>query len=212
MSELMGVIAFILKGATVSLELFAITAVFSIPLGIITAFGKISKNKILKSILSLYTWIFRGTPLLIQVFFTYFGLPALGISLDALTAASIAFVLNYGAYFAEIFRGGIISVEPGQFEAAKALGMKYWQTMLRIIIPQAFRNALPSVCNEAVILIKDTSLIAVIGVGDLLRNSKEIVTKHFVIYPFLIAGIAYLLITTVILLVFRQIEKKYSVY
>lgn len=212
MSELMGVIAFILKGAIVSLELFAITAVFSIPLGILTAFGKISKNTILKAILSLYTWIFRGTPLLIQVFFTYFGLPALGISLNALTAASIAFILNYGAYFTEIFRGGILSVEPGQFEAAKALGMNYWQAMIRIVIPQAFRNALPSVCNESVILIKDTSLIAVIGVGDLLRASKEIVTKHFVIYPFLIAGVTYLLITTVILLVFRELEKKYSVY
>jgi len=212
MSELIGAIAFILKGSVISLELFAITAVFSIPLGIIVAFGKISKNRILNMILSIYTWVFRGTPLLIQVFFAYFALPALGISLNALTAASIAFVLNYGAYFAEIFRGGIISIEPGQFEAAKALGMNYWQAMIRIIIPQAFRNTLPSVCNEAVILIKDTSLIAVIGVGDLLRNSKEIVTKHFVIYPFLMAGITYLLITTVILLVFRKIEKKYSVY
>ncbi|MBP1743966.1 MAG: transporter permease [Firmicutes bacterium] len=204
--------SFILKGCTVSLELFAITAVLSMPLGILAALGKMSKNKILFGMLSFYTWIFRGSPLLIQVFFVYFGLPVLGISLNALTAASIAFVLNYGAYLAEIFRGGLLSVEAGQMEAARALGMSYWQAMRRIVIPQAARNAVPAVSNEGVILVKDTSLIAVIGVADILRNANELVSTEFVVYPFLIAGLVYLVLSTVVLAGFDRLEKKYSVY
>lgn len=212
MSEFIEATSFILKGCTVSLELFAITAVLSIPLGIMTALGKMSKNRILFVILSFYTWIFRGSPLLIQVFFIYFGLPVLGITMNALTAGSIAFVLNYGAYLAEIFRGGILSVDTGQMEASRALGMSYWQAMLRVVIPQAVKNSLPAVSNEAVMLIKDTSLMAVIGVADLLRNAKELVSTEFVIYPFLIAGIVYLALSTVLIAGFDRLEKKYSIY
>jgi len=212
MSEFMEATLFILKGCGVSLELFAITAVLSMPLGILAALGKMSKNKILFGILSFYTWIFRGSPLLIQVFFIYFGLPAIGISLNAITSASIAFVLNYGAYLAEIFRGGLLSVDSGQMEASRALGMSYWQAMLRIIIPQAARNSIPAVSNEAVILVKDTSLISIIGVADLLRNAKELVSTQFVVYPFIIAGIIYLVLSTIVLAGFNRMEKKYSVY
>lgn len=204
--------SYILKGCGVSLWLFAVTALLSTPLGIVTALGKMKKNKILKGVLSFYTWVFRGSPLLIQVFFIYFGLPVVGITLDAMTAAAIAFVLNYGAYLAEIFRGGLLAVEAGQMEAAKALGMSYWQAMLRIVIPQAIRNSIPSVSNEAVILIKDTSLIAIIGVADLLRNAKEFSMTNFVIYPFLIAGLVYLILSSVIIFGFNRIEKKYSAY
>lgn len=212
MSSVTQVIGFILKGGIVSLELFAITAVLSVPLGILVALGKISKNKILSSLLSLYTWAFRGSPLILQLFFIYFGLPALNIRLDALTAASLAFVLNYAAYLAEIFRAGIQSVDFGQLEASKALGMSYRQSMQRIIIPQAFRNVLPPICSESINLIKDTSLIAIIGVGDLLRASKEVVTHNFTIYPFFIAGLAYLVISTLLVLFFNKLEKRYSIY
>jgi polar amino acid transport system permease protein len=212
MSDLMNAIGYILNGSIVSLELFTITAVFSIPLGIMIALGKISRNKILSSVLSFYTWIFRGTPLLLQLFFIYFGLPALNISLDPMTAASLAFTMNYAAYLAEIFRAGIISVDSGQSEAANALGMGYGQSMLKIIIPQAFRNVLPPICSESINLIKDTSLIAVIGEGELLRNAKEIVTNNFTVYPFFIAGLAYLAISSVLVIVFKQLEKKYSIY
>jgi polar amino acid transport system permease protein len=212
MSEFMEATAFILKGCGVSLELFAITAVLSLPLGILAALGKMSKNKILTGILSFYTWVFRGSPLLIQVFFVYFGLPTIGITLDAMTAASIAFVLNYGAYLAEIFRGGLLSVESGQMEASRALGMSYWQAMLRIVIPQAARNSIPSVSNEAVILIKDTSLIAIIGIADILRNAKEFSMTNFVFYPFLISGLVYLILSTCIIAAFNRMEKKYSIY
>ncbi|MGE5627306.1 MAG: amino acid ABC transporter permease [Solirubrobacterales bacterium] len=212
MSSVIDVIGFILKGGIVSLELFAITAVLSVPVGILVALGKISKNKILSSLLGLYTWAFRGSPLILQLFFIYFGLPALNIRLEAMTAASLAFVLNYAAYLAEIFRAGIQSVDFGQLEASKALGMSYRQSMQRIIIPQAFRNVLPPICSESINLIKDTSLIAIIGVGDLLRASKEVVTHNFTIYPFLIAGMAYLVISTLLVLFFNRIEKRYSVY
>ncbi len=212
MSSLVDVTGFILKGGIVSIELFAITAVLSVPLGMLVAMGKISKNKILNSVLGFYTWSFRGTPLLLQLFFIYFGLPAFNIRLDSMVAASLAFVLNYAAYLAEIFRSGILSVDPGQMEAAKALGMTYNQAMLRIIAPQAFKNVVPSVCSESVILIKDTALVAVIGVGDLLRAAKEVVMNDFTIYPFFIAGLVYLILSTLLVMVFNKIEKRYSAY
>lgn len=212
MANLIDVTGFILKGSIVSLELFAIVAIFSIPLGMFVAIGKISNIKPLKSILSLYTWAFRGTPLLLQLFFTYFGLPVIGIRLEPLTAASLAFTINYGAYLAETFRAGIESVDKGQFEAAKALGMNYRQTMIQIIFPQAARNVLPPICSEAINLIKDTALVAAIGIGDLLRAAKEVVTRDFTITPFIIAAAIYLFITSLIVLMFRKLEKKYSVY
>ena len=212
MANLMDVTGFILKGSLISLELFLIVAVFSIPLGVLVAVGKISSVKPLRIVLSLYTWSFRGTPLLLQLFFTYFGLPVMGIRLEPLTAASIAFTINYAAYLAEIFRAGIESIDKGQFEAAKALGMSYGQTMIKIIIPQAIRNVIPAICNESINLIKDTALVAAIGIGDLLRAAKEIVTRDFTITPFMIAAVIYLFITSIIVTVFRNIEKKYSVY
>lgn len=212
MTNLMDVTGFILKGSLISVELFLIVAVFSIPLGVLIAVGKISSVKPLRVVLSLYTWAFRGTPLLLQLFFTYFGLPVMGIRLEPLTAASIAFTVNYAAYLAEIFRAGIESIDKGQFEAAKALGMSYGQTMIKIIIPQAVRNVIPAVCNESINLIKDTALVAAIGIGDLLRAAKEIVTRDFTITPFMIAAVIYLFITSILVTVFRNIEKKYSVY
>ncbi|EDK32760.1 amino acid ABC transporter permease [Clostridium kluyveri] len=211
MSELMDITGFILKGSLITIELFLITAIFSIPLGGIVAVGKISKIKPLKVILSLYTWAFRGTPLLLQLFFAYFGLPVIGIRLSPLAAASLAFTINYAAYLAEIFRAGIESIDRGQFEAAKALGMNYYETITKIIIPQAIRNVLPAVCNESINLVKDSALVATIGVGDLLRAAKEVVTRDFTITPFFIAAALYLLITSVLVMGFRQLEKKYSV-
>lgn len=212
MSNLIDITTYILKGSVVSLELFAATILFAIPLGILVAIGKVSKNKPLRLILSFYTWSFRGTPLLLQLFFIYFGLPALGIRLDPLIAATISFTLNYAAYLAEIFRAGIESVDKGQYEAARVLGLNGSQTMIRIIIPQTVRTVLPPVCNEAISLIKDSAMIAVIGIGDLLRAAKEIVTSDFTITPFIVAGILYLLITTVLVFIFRELEKRYCTY
>jgi polar amino acid transport system permease protein len=206
----MDITGFILKGSIISIKLFLIVIVFSIPLGMICALGKMSKIKILRSVLGLYTWAFRGTPLLLQLFFIYFGLPVLNIKLDPLVAACIAFIINYTAYLAELFRSGINSVDIGQYEAAKALGMNYPQIMKRIIIPQAVPVILPSLCNESINLIKDTSLVASIGIGDLLRAAKEIVTSDFTVYPFIIAGVMYLIISSILVFIFKRLEARFS--
>ncbi|AND84095.1 ABC transporter permease subunit [Clostridium tyrobutyricum] len=210
MPDIMDITGFILKGSIISIKLFLIVIVFSIPLGMICALGKMSKIKILRSVLGLYTWAFRGTPLLLQLFFIYFGLPVLNIKLDPLVAACIAFIINYTAYLAELFRSGINSVDIGQYEAAKALGMNYPQIMKRIIIPQAVPVILPSLCNESINLIKDTSLVASIGIGDLLRAAKEIVTSDFTVYPFIIAGVMYLIISSILVFIFKRLEARFS--
>lgn len=212
MSYIINTTEYLLSGLAVTLKLYIVTIIFSIPLGVICALGKISKNSWIKGILEFYTWIFRGTPLLLQLFFTYFGLSVLGIKLSQFQAASITFILNYGAYFTEIFRGGIQSVDNGQFEAAKALGMNYRQTMLHIVLPQAVKIVLPATSNEAITLIKDTALVAAIGMGDVLRAAKEVSLRDFRITSFIIAAIIYLLLTSFIVYIFKRLEKKHSVY
>ena len=203
---------YILKGCILTLEIYAITALFSVPLAVLLALGKVSKNKVLRNALGVYAWIFRGTPLLLQLFFFYYGLTIFGISLSPMTAAGLTFVLNYAAYLMEIFRAGIESIEKGQYEAAKALNMNYWQTMRRIILPQTVKRVLPPTCNEAIILVKDTALVTVIGMGDLLRAAKEIFTRDFTVVPFVIAAVVYLLMTSVIVSLFRKLERKSSFY
>lgn len=212
MSYILNVTLAILKGCITTLELYAVTAIFSVPLGVLCALGKISKFNILKWALEIYTWIFRGTPLMLQLFFTYFGLPIIGIRLSPFMAASMTFIFNYAAYLTEIFRAGIGSIDKGQYEAAKVLGMNSRQTMMRIILPQTIKRVLPPTCNEAISLIKDTALIAAIGMGDLLREAKVAVTRDFNITPFIIAAIVYLIMTSVVVWAFRKLENKYSIY
>jgi len=203
---------FILRGGIITVELYFVTILFSIPLGVAFALMKISKFRILRSIISFYTWVFRGTPLLLQLFFTYYGLAVIGLTLQPFSAAALTFVVNYTAYLTEIYRAGIESIDKGQYEAARALNMNYFQTMRRIILPQAVRRTIPPTCNEAITLVKDTALVSVIGMSDLLISAKEIFARDFVIMPFIIAAIIYLLITTVIVYFFRKIENKYSIY
>jgi polar amino acid transport system permease protein len=201
-------IIFILNGMKLTINLYIITMVFSLPLGIIFSLGRISKSALLNNCIQIYTWIFRGTPLLLQLFFVYYGLPVIGITLTPFTAASVTFIINYAAYFCEIFRGSILGIDKGQYEAAKVLGMCYSQTMRRIIIPQALVTALPPLSNEAISLIKDTSLVSAIGMAEILRNSKEIVTRDFSITPFIICAVMYLILSTVVVLFFKKMEKK----
>lgn len=205
---------FILKGSVNTIKLYAVTIIFSIPLGVLAALGKISKFKLLRGFLTVYTWLFRGTPLLLQLFFFYYGLAVVSQSfkLSAFGAAALAFIFNYAAYFTEIFRAGIQSIDKGQYEAAKTLGMTYRQTMTRIVLPQMVKRVLPPTANEAIVLVKDTALVSAIAMPDILRNAKEIVTGHFVVYPFFIAAVIYLLFTAVVILLFNKLEKKYSVY
>ncbi|WP_308576220.1 amino acid ABC transporter permease [uncultured Fusobacterium sp.] len=201
-------IIFILNGMKLTINLYIITMVFSLPLGIIFSLGRVSKSTFLNNCIQIYTWIFRGTPLLLQLFFVYYGLPVIGITLTPFTAASVTFIINYAAYFCEIFRGSILGIDKGQYEAAKVLGMSYSQTMRRIIIPQALVTALPPLSNEAISLIKDTSLVSAIGMAEILRNSKEIVTRDFSITPFIICAVMYLILSTVVVLFFKKMEKK----
>lgn len=212
MDYILNVTGFILKGSVVTIQLYVVTAIFSLFLGMMVALGKISKYKILRIVLGFYTWFFRGTPLLLQIFFAYYGLPVLGVSFQPFTAAALTFILNYGAYLAEIFRAGIESIDKGQYEAAQVLGMNYRQTMFRIILPQTVKRVLPPLCNEAITLVKDTALVASIGMGDLLRAAKEVVTRDFNITPFFVAAILYLVITSVIITLFKKLEDKYSIY
>lgn len=203
---------FILEGSVLTVRLYAVTFIFAIPLGIILALLKISKFRSLRYLLGFYTWVFRGTPLLLQLFFTYYGLSIIGISLQPFTAAALTFVVNYSAYLTEIYRAGIESIDKGQYEAARALNMDYFQTMRRIILPQVVRRTIPPTCNEAINLVKDTALVVVIGMGDLLRSAKELFSRDFAITPFAIAAVIYLLMTTVIVYFFRKLEDKYSIY
>lgn len=204
-------IYYIAKGLDITLRLYLITVFFSVPLGLLLALGELSKVSIIKKFVTFYTWIFRGTPLLLQLFFMYYGLPVMGITLSPLGAASITFIINYSAYLCEIFRGSIQGINKGQYEAAKVLGMGYRQTLVRVVLPQALRTALPPLSNEAIALIKDTSLVSIIGTAEILRNSKELVTRDFTIIPFFICGIFYLVLSTFILLVFKKLEKRMAI-
>ena len=212
MQYILDVTSFILKGSVITFKLYLVTAIFSVPLGALCALGKISRFRILRWFLGLYTWVFRGTPLMFQLFFTYYALPVFNIKLEPFTAAAVTYSINYAAYLTEIFRAGIESIDKGQYEAAKVLGMNYAQTMWRIILPQTIKRVIPPVSNEAISLIKDTALIAAIGMPDLLRASKEVLVRDFTITPFFIASVLYLIITSFIVLIFRKIEKRYSVH
>jgi len=212
MSYILNITWFILQGSLTTIELFFVTALFATPLGFFVAMGEVSKFKPLSRLLYIYTWIFRGTPLMLQIFFVYYGLPTLGIKFDSFTAASLAMVINYAAYLAEIFRAGIQSIDIGQIEASRALGMSYGQMMRYIILPQTVKRVLPPVSNEFISLIKDTALVSVIGMGDLLRAAKQVVTRDFNITAFIIAAILYLVMTSIVVAVFRRLEEKYAVY
>lgn len=205
---------YILSGCTVTLKLFFITSLVSLPLGFACAMGKTSRWWAMRSLMEFYTSVVRGTPLLLQIFFVYYGLPILfpELRMQRFNAAAFTFVLNYGAYYTEIFRGGIQSIDRGQYEASQVLGMSYVQTMRRIILPQTIKRVLPPVANESITLVKDTALVVVLGIGDILRNSKEIVARDFTISPFIIAAVIYLLMNYMVVLFFKRLEKRYSVY
>lgn len=199
-------------GIIITLEIFFLTLIFSIPLGIIVSIGRLSKIKFLSKITEFYIWVMRGTPLMLQIVFIFFGLPIVGITFDRFTAVFIAFVLNYGAYFGEIFRGGMESIDKGQYEAAKVLGLTPYKTFIRIVLPQMFKIVLPSIANEVVTLVKDTSLVYVVGIGELLRAGKIASNRDVSLIPLALVGIIYLFLTAILTAVFNKIEERYSYY
>ena len=205
-----------MTGCKLTISLFMVTIVLSIPLGLILTFLYTGKNKIINNIVGLYILIMRGTPLLLQIFFVYFGLPYIPfigkylVISDRFTAGAIAFILNYGAYFAEIFRGGILSVDKGQYEAAKVLGINEMQTKFKIVIPQMFRISLPAVANETIILLKDTALITTLGLSDLLKVTNNIVNRTTNVSAYAVAAAFYLIISYLLSVLFKKLEKKFE--
>lgn len=212
MNYIISILPALLAGTKMTLSIFFSTIILAIPLGAIIGLGLIGKIKPLKWFLDFYVWLMRGTPLLLQLIFIFYGLPLIGIVFPRYDAALIAFVLNYAAYFGEIFRGGFQSVPRGQFEAAKMLELSYWQTIRYIVIPQVFKIVLPSVGNEVINLIKDSSLVYVIGLGDLLRAGNIATARDVTLVPLILVGIIYLMLTAVCTFVLRMIEKKANVW
>lgn len=210
---LKSVLPILLKGSVITIELTVVSVILGSVIGIITATLKLSKNQFIVKIGCFYTWLFRGTPMLLQLMFFYYVLPFMGIKLSPMTAAIIGLSLNSGAYMAEIIRGGILSIDKGQFEACKSLGFTYVQTMRRVVLPQTFRVIIPAVGNEFITMLKDTSLVSSITIEELLRNAQlQVSATARPTEAFFIAGCLYLFMTTVFTAVFSATEKRLSVY
>jgi polar amino acid transport system permease protein len=223
------------RGAVTSLEVFFLTLLFALPLALPVALGRMSKNRPIRGIISFYLLIMRGTPLILQLIFIYFApkyllmflnetfwghidSPAFWsavrtvLSYNRFTAVIIAFSLNYAAYFAEIYRGGIESIPRGQYEAAKVLGFTRSQTFMRIVLPQMVKRILPATGNEVITLVKDTALSQVIGVAELFHAAQNAAAREFSTTPIFVAGLFYLFMNWVVTVAFTFCEKKLSYY
>ena len=215
MDYILSILGPLAEGSLVTLQLFLITLLLAVPLGLALALVRISRFRVASQAVNAYIWLMRGTPLMLQMLFIYYALPfvpGIGIRLPDFPAAIVAFALNYAAYFAEIFRAGIQSVDRGQYEAAKVLGMGYGQTMRRIVLPQMVRSILPPMSNETITLVKDTSLIYVLALNDLLRAARGIVQRDFTTTPFIVAAAFYLAMTLLLTWAFQRLEKRYAKY
>ncbi|MGL4736420.1 MAG: amino acid ABC transporter permease [Cellulosilyticaceae bacterium] len=202
----------VIEGLMTTLQLFVLTMVCAVPLGILVAVARLSKNKVISGLAATYITLLRGTPLLLQIVFIFFGLPIIGITFDRFPAAIIAFTLNYGAYFAEIFRAGISSIDSGQYEGAEVLGLSPRDTFFRIIFPQALKRVLPPVGNEVVTLIKDTALVYILGLDELLKVGKIACNRDATLLPLVIVAVVYLILTSILGKGMSKLEKKYDYY
>lgn len=212
-----------LDGSVVSLEVFFLTLLFAIPLAFPIAMGRMSKNKFLSGSTNVFLLIIRGTPLMLQLLVVYFGpgifvrwLNNMGYEVvfawNRFAAAIIALSINYSAYFAEIYRGGIESIPKGQYEAAKVLGFTPVQTFFKIVLPQVIKRIVPAMGNEVITLVKDTALVSVIGVAELLMVAKERQSALFSFTPLFIAGVFYFIMNWGVSVAFAKLEKKMSYY
>lgn len=203
-------------GMGTSIQIFMVTLVFSLPLGLVVAFGRMSKNKYLQAIVKVYISIMRGTPLMLQLMVVYFGPYYLfGLKMGSgyrLWAAFIGFVINYAAYFAEIYRSGIQSMPVGQYEAAQILGYSRFQTFFKIILPQVVKRILPSVTNEVITLVKDTSLAFTLSVAEMFSIAKALAASQTNMIPFVAAGLFYYVFNLVVAVGMEWVEKKLNYY
>lgn len=203
-------------GMLVSVEIFVVTLLVSLPLGLLVCFGRMSRNPLLRTIVKIYISVMRGTPLMLQLMVVYFGPYFLfGIRITpsySLIATFIGFGLNYAAYFAEIYRGGIESMPAGQYEAARILGYGKGQTFFYIILPQVIKRILPSVTNEVITLVKDTSLAFVLSVMEMFTIAKQIASSQTTMMPFVAAAVFYYVFNLVVAVTMEKIEKKLDYY
>lgn len=203
------------QGMLVTVEIFFLTLFFSLPLGLLVAFGRMSKNVLLKGISKIYISIMRGTPLMLQLIVVYFGPYYLfGSNLKGyrFSAIIIAFAVNYAAYFAEIYRGGIESMPVGQYEAAEILGYGKVQTFFKIIFPQVMKRILPSITNETITLVKDTSLAFVLSQAEMFTLAKQIAAAETSIMPLMAAGVFYYIFNLLVATIMERIEKSMDYY
>lgn len=201
-----------LKGTLTTLNLWGFTLLFALPLGLLFCLMYLSKNKLLRGISKGYIFLFRGTPLLLQVIFIFFGMPLLGLKIDRIPAAIVAFSLNYAAYFAEIYRGGMQSIPKGQYEAASVLGLSGRVTFFKVILPQVIKRILPPMGNEIITLVKDTALVYAISGNDLMKEAKVAMLRDFSFIPLVIAAIFYLIMTGGLTSLFRRVERRFDYY
>ncbi|USS93346.1 amino acid ABC transporter permease [Fructilactobacillus ixorae] len=203
----------LLAGLKMTLGVFALTLIGSLPLGVVVAILQKSPLKVLRWLIDGYITVMRGTPLLLQIVFVYYGLSLANlVTLPRFEAAVFTFILNYAAYFAEIFRGGMQAVPAGQYAGAKVLGFSRLQTLWYITLPQVVKTVMPSVGNEVINLVKDTSLVYVIGLGDLMRAGNIAVSRDVTLVPYLLVGAMYLGLTIILTIAMRYIEKRLNYY
>ena len=211
-ADFMSMLMQMLEASKTTLLVFALTLVFALPLGLLVAAGRMSRFRIISGIVRIYLLIMRGTPLILQLIFFYFAPGAIGINLDRFPAAILAFTLNYAAYFAEIYRGGIESVPRGQREAAAVLGFSKSHTFFRIVLSQVIKKVLPPMSNEFMTLVKDTALAQTIGVAELFQLAQSASSREFSITPIFVAGGFYLVMNAVVNVLFSLAEKKLDYY
>ncbi|WML60376.1 amino acid ABC transporter permease [Neobacillus sp. PS2-9] len=205
-------IPFMIKATVVTLELSVVSILIGIILGLFIALMKISSIKVLSLIADFYLWIIRGTPMLVQLFIVYFGLPQIGIELSPFVSSVIALGINSAAYIAEIYRGGIQSIPKGQVEAAESLGMKYPTIMKKIILPQAIRVSVPSLGNQAIMMLKDSSLASLVTVSELMMVSQRFASTNFAFIEFYVAAAGfYLIMTTLFTFILNKVEVRMSI-
>ena len=204
------------SGMMTTIQIFLLTLIFSLPLGLLVAFGRMSKNAVIRTITKIYISIMRGTPLMLQLLVVYFGpYYIFGVNISSsyrAYAVVIAFAINYAAYFAEIYRGGIESMPVGQYEAAKVLGYGKTQTFVKIILPQVIKRILPSITNEVITLVKDTSLAFVVAVAEMFTIAKQIASAQTTMMPFVIAAIFYYVFNLIVAVVMQKVEKSMNYY
>lgn len=212
MNYLFEILPSLLEGTKMTLNVFFVTLLISIPLGLILSIPLSTNNKILKPFIEGFVWLMRGTPLLLQLIFVFYGLPLIGIVFERYGAAIFAFSLNYAAYFAEIFRGGFGSIDQGQVEAAEMLQMKKAQILRYITLPQVIKNIVPAMGNEVINLVKDSSLVYVIGLGDLLRAGNIALSRDVSLLPLVGVGIIYLLLIGLLTFGLKRLENRLNYY